>query len=129
MNDKKLWPVFSEFIRLRDSNENGYCKCITCPNIRYFRQMDCGHGVSRQHMAIKYDETNNHAQCKICNYHKKGNPKEYKIAVDKKYGKGTWDDLEIKSRTVQKLGSFEFNVMLQYYKGEVEKLRSIKNLR
>ena len=129
MIDKKLWPVFSEFIRLRDSNENGFVTCITCPNIRYWKNVDCGHGVSRGHMATKYDEQNNHGQCKICNCHKRGNPIEYKKAVEKKYGPGTWETIQAKARIPAKFGPFEIKTMIEYYKAEIEKLRSAKTLR
>lgn len=129
MNDAKLWPIFSIYIRLRDSNENGYCTCITCPAIRYYKNMDCGHGIPRQHMATKYAEKNNHAQCKKCNGFEGGKREKYKEAIDKKYGPGTWDFLELTSRMRVKYGPFEIKTMIFYYKAEIEKLRAAKNLR
>jgi|SRR5690606_28991210 len=130
MDDKKLWKVFSEFVRLRDSNENGYCKCFTCSNIRYYKNMDCGHGIKRQHMATKFHEKNNHAQCKLCNGPAgQGKPKEYREAIAKKYGPGTWEELEMLSRTVCKFSNFEIKAMLLYYTEEVKKLKAAKNLK
>lgn len=125
MNDKKLWKVFSEFIRLRDANANGYCKCITCGLIRHWKQMDCGHGIPRQHKATKFHEQNNHAQCKRCNGFEGGKREVYKIEVDKRYGAGTWDKLEVMSRMTAKRAQFEFDVMEEYYKEQVNIL-SIK---
>lgn len=130
MDDKKLWKVFSEFIRLRDSNENGYCTCFTCANIRYYKNMDCGHGIKRQHMATKFHEKNNHAQCKWCNGPAGGGkPKEYRAAMTKKYGPGTWEELELLSRSVCKFGSFEIKTMLFHYTEEVKKMKAAKNLK
>lgn len=130
MDDKKLWTIFSQFIRLRDSNENGFCKCLTCGAIRYYKNMDCGHGIQRGHMGTKYDEKNNHAQCKICNGpFGKGKPIEYKREVDKKYGPGTWEDMQFKARTVTKFGGFEIKIMTEHYTAEVEKMKATKNLR
>jgi hypothetical protein len=129
-NDKKLWPVFSEFIRLRDSDEKGFCKCFTCGAIRYFRQMDCGHGVKRQHMATKYHERNNHAQCKICNGPiGGGKPKEYRVNMNKKYGAGTWEEIEFLARTVCKFGKFEIEAMMFHFKEEVKKMKQTKDLK
>lgn len=128
-SDAKLWKIFSQYIRLRDSNENGYCTCFTCGAIRYWKNMDCGHGQGRQHMATKYAEQNNHAQCKLCNGPGEGKKDKYKIAMDKKYGPGTWDMMELKSRMKTKLGAFEFKTMEFYYKQEVEKLKASKNLK
>lgn len=130
MSDKKLWTMFSLFIRLRDSNENGFCKCFTCGGIRYFRNTDCGHGIKRQHMATKYHEQNNHAQCKICNGpFGGGKTKEYRAEMDKRYGPGTWESIEMLSRTVCKIGAFEIGTMLFYYTEEVKKLKAVKTLK
>lgn len=129
MNDKKLWPVFSIYIRLRDSDINGCCKCITCSNIRYYKDMDCGHGIPRQHMATKYHEQNNHAQCSQCNNFKRGNPVEYEKAVNKKYGPGTWEELKMLSRQPVKLSALEFNMMKLHFETEIERLKRGKNLR
>lgn len=130
MIDKKLWPVFSEYIRLRDSDENGFCRCFTCSNIRYFRNMDCGHGVRRGHMATKYHEQNNHAQCKLCNGPAGGGkPKEYEEAVDKRYGPGTWVSLQFLSRKIAKFTTFEVAALILAYKEKIAELRAAKNLR
>lgn len=123
--DKKLWPVFSEFIRLRDADENGMCSCFTCGLMRHWKQMDCGHGLGRQHKSTKYHEKNNHAQCKRCNGFEGGMRERYKENVDKKYGKGTWDLLEMMSRKPSKWGVFEIEQLIIYYKKEVEKLKKI----
>src|SRR5687767_4246038 len=65
--DGILWKVFSEYIRLRDSDDKGFCKCFTCPNIRFWNKGDCGHGIPRQYKSTKFNERNNHFQCKHCN--------------------------------------------------------------
>lgn len=124
--DKKLWKVFSEFIRLRDANEEGFCKCFTCSLVRHWRQMDCGHGVGRQHKSTKYHEKNNHAQCKRCNGFEGGKREVYKMEVDKRYGPGTWDLLELISRKPSKWGVFELEQLTIHYKKEVEKLKNLK---
>lgn len=128
MNDAKLWKIFSEFIRLRDADKNGLCQCITCGLIRPWKQMDCGHGIGRQHKATKYSEINNHAQCKRCNGFEGGKREIYKLEVDKRYGFGTWDKIELASRQICKRGKIEIEVMTEYYKKEVKKLKLEKNL-
>ena len=127
-NDKKLWKVFSEFIRLRDADNYGNVRCFTCPAFKSYRLMDCGHGVPRQHKATKFDERNNHAQCKKCNGFEGGNQAIYKEEVEKRYGEGTWDTLVLKSRQVCKRGKVEIEVMTEYYKNEVKKLKQLKGL-
>jgi hypothetical protein len=123
MNDKKLWKVFSEYIRQRDADSNGMCSCFTCGLVRHWKQMDCGHGIGRQHWGTRYNEKNNHAQCKRCNGFEGGKREIYKQRVDARYGKGTWDLLELSSRKAKKWGQFEIDQMEKYYK---EKLNQFK---
>lgn len=127
MNDKKLWKVFSEYIRLRDSDENGNVKCFTCGNIRHWTKVDCGHGIGRQHKATKFHEQNNHGQCKRCNGFEGGKREVYKEEVDKRYGAGTWDKLEVQARSVCKRGQFEIDVMCEHYKKQRDILKKVKS--
>jgi len=40
-----LDSIFSKYIRLRDSDKNGYCKCVTCPKTGFWTKdgMQAGH--------------------------------------------------------------------------------------
>lgn len=126
--DKKLWKVFSEFIRLRDSDEKGFCKCFTCGRIKFWKDLDCGHGIGRQHKSTKYDEKNNQAQCKRCNGFEGGMREIFKQHMDKKYGTGTWDLMELKSKKPAKWSVFEYQALINYYAPEVEKMKKEKGL-
>ena len=121
-----LWPVFSEYIRLRDSNDQGYATCFTCGLVRHWKQGDCGHGIPRQHKATKYSEINNNFQCKKCNGFEGGVREVYKENIDAKYGPGTWDKLQVASRQVCKAGKYEYDVMIEFYKKKVAELKSKK---
>ena len=39
----KLDRVFSKYIRLRDTDENGYFTCPTCGKVKPFEKADCSH--------------------------------------------------------------------------------------
>ena len=123
MNDSKLWKVFSEYIRRRDSDKDGNCKCFTCNLVRPWKQMDCGHGIPRQHKATKFSEINNHAQCKRCNGFEGGKREVYKVEVDKRYGAGTWDKLELASKMTFKRTQFDIDLMTEIYKQQLKKLK------
>ncbi len=128
MSDAKLWKIFSEFIRLRDTDQEGFGKCFTCNRIIHWKKGDCGHGLGRQHKATKFNECNNHLQCKTCNGFEGGKREVYKEEMDKRYGSDTWNKLEIASRQICKRGKFEIEMMTEYYKKEVQKLKLEKNL-
>lgn len=129
VNDKKLWSAFSLFIRLRDADSQGICYCFTCGLPRNYKGMDCGHGIGRQHWGTRYNEMNNHAQCKRCNGFEGGKGDVYKQKVDEKYGAGTWDLLLVKAQTNRKqLSQFECDVLEKHYRQEAEKLATAKGI-
>lgn len=87
---KKLWRVFSEFIRLRDSDIKGYCKCITCDRVLYWKGkgMQAGHFIPQKGSpAILFHEKNVHAQCNKCNGFLQGQQYIYGKELEKRYGK------------------------------------------
>lgn len=57
---------FSLYIRLRDSDANGYSRCISCGKPVYWKEADCGHFINRRHMNTRYDERNCNLQCRNC---------------------------------------------------------------
>lgn len=128
MNDAKLWKVFSEYIRLRDCDESGNGSCITCGRLIHYSRGDCGHGIPRQHKATKFNEQNNHLQCKRCNGFEGGKREVYKEEVNKRYGPQTWEKLEVMSRMTCKRDQFEIEVMTKHYKKLVDELRKTKHL-
>lgn len=125
-DEQVLWPVFSLYIRLRDSDKNGIGLCFTCNKPKHYLKADCGHGIPRQHKATKYNEQNNHLQCKACNGFQGGMREAYKEHMDKKYGSGTWDKMLVASKSVSKLGKVEIDLLAAHYAKEVERLKAEK---
>lgn len=121
--EKKCWDAFSKFIRLRDADENGICKCFTCNYRAHWTKMDCGHGIPRQFKSTWLDERNNHAQDKRCNGFLGGMREVYKVEMDKKYGTGTWDKMEIKSKLPSRKTDFDYKVLTMYYTQKFQELQ------
>jgi hypothetical protein len=127
--ENNLWKIFSIFIRLRDAQiDTGLVRCFTCSAIKHWRDGDCGHGIGRQHKSTKFDEKNNHFQCKKCNGFEEGRKDVYSKNVDKRYGAGTWDWLQLTSRKTCHRGLFEFEILEVYYKNEIQRLLKEKHL-
>lgn len=120
MNDKKLWSVFSIFIRTREIDEEGIATCFTCGRKKHWKYMDCGHGIPRQYKSTKFDEKNNQVQCKRCNGFEGGKREVFKVEMDKKYGKGTWDLMILKSKQVCRRSQFEIDALTKYYKEQIK---------
>lgn len=100
---KHCYDIYSLFIRMRDSDEQGIGTCITCPRQCFFYDncADNGHGFSRKHMATAFHPQNNNLQCKGCNGPGNGMQYDYCIAVSNKFGKGTAEKLSALSKTTK----------------------------
>lgn len=92
--------VFSKLIRLKEADENGLVQCFTCPTIRPWTQMQCGHFVKRGNMTTRFSEKNCRPQCKECNEHKDGNEKIFAERLEAEE-KGLVETLEETGRGVQ----------------------------
>lgn len=64
----KLDKVMSLYVRMRDSKEFHfrYFRCISCGQVKPIEQGDCGHYISRTHMALRFDSRNMNCECRHC---------------------------------------------------------------
>ena len=99
---KKADKYWSQYVRLRDSNDEGVAECITCGVSKHWKQLQCGHFVSRRVNLLRYDEENTNAQCMGCNVMKHGDIYTYGKNLDLKYGDGTADKLHAQRFTSHK---------------------------
>jgi len=100
---KKLWKVFSQFIRQRDSYQ-----CFTCGRRGEGSGMHAGHFISKSvgGVDLYFDEENVHAQCYNCNINLSGNQYEYSLRLGEKakalyLKKGQfnkWTEIDYKSK-------------------------------
>ena len=95
---QRLDRVFSEYIRLRDANENGFCRCATCGAMWRWQIMQNGHYINRQHIIID------------------------------KYGVKVLEELETAKRVIEKWTVSDYQGKIEYYKAEVNRLRKEKGL-
>lgn len=117
---KKADKYFSLYIRSRDSNANGLSQCITCGTFKSWKDMDCGHFISRRFESVRYDERNAHSQCKKCNRFENGNQFEHGMKIDEKYGQGTAEKLLQESKMLCKRKQFDYEEIAKEYKLKVE---------
>jgi len=119
---------FSLFIRIRDTQEDGYCRCITCGRVVTPKECDCGHYVKRQHLATRFSEENCHAQCKRCNAFEQGRDAEYRRKLVEIYGEDKVLLLEAGKRTTSKTSATALKLIEQLYKDKAKKLSKEKGI-
>jgi hypothetical protein len=119
---RRLWPIFSLYIRLRDANSSGYARCVTCNKLYHVKQLQAGHFVPGRHNSILYDERNVHAQCYLCNMILKGNPRKYDAFMRAKYGQDVIDELDSMDADMRRWTPAELLELIQHYKQRVKEL-------
>jgi len=85
-------------VRLKASDDNGYCSCVTCGVTKHYKDgMQGGHYKPRGKSATKLLEENVHPQCNACNsfgmkFH--GKESTYTLYMIDTYGREFVDELE-----------------------------------
>ena len=102
---KRVWLVFSRYIRLRDclrttgSPEHG--ECISCGEPKSYSELDAGHFVAK-HANNYFSERGVNIQCQSCNRFKGGNPLGYRRGLLLLYGEEITSELELENRPIKK---------------------------
>lgn len=126
---RKLDDVFSQYIRLRDSDEHGLITCYCCGKKIPIKESQNMHFIPRQHMSLRFSEINCHAGCIRCNYFLNGNIELYTLHMKKEYGNDIVERLTISRNQTSKISEFEYKSMIDHYKKEIEKLIIEKNIK
>jgi hypothetical protein len=124
---KKLDTVFSQFIRLRGCNEEGWGNCWTCDRLRHWKEVDCGHFITRAKMSTRWMETNCQFQCKQCNMNG-GQQYIFSKKLDEFHGEGTAEAILIASNRTRKFSVHELEEMYQYYKNRVDEIKESRGM-
>ena len=108
---KKLWVVFSQYIRQRDK----YI-CISCGKTLNKLVSQAGHYIPKTAgLSIYFDERNVNCQCIGCNCFRHGNLSAYAVAMRAKYGPNILEELDAKRRQFKKYTVMEYQQLIAYY--------------
>jgi hypothetical protein len=119
---KELDKWFSLYIRLRDSDHAGFCKCVTCGKVAHYKSQQCGHFQSRRHYATRWDEENCQVQSYGCNVGNQGEQFKFAKWLNDNYGEGKAEELEQKARQTVKFSDQDLLDKIKYYKEKVYEL-------
>jgi hypothetical protein len=122
----KLDRIFSRFCRMRDADENGTCSCVTCGKLAHWKEMHNGHFIKRQHMAVRFDEHNTHAQCCRCNLYMGGQQDSYGLYILKTYGGDELQRLVAAKHVTKKWARSELEELINSYASRVKEIERVK---
>lgn len=124
---------FHKFIRLRDTDDNGYGNCISSGQRLKYGTEECqaGHWFPGGHYkALEFNADNVNLQGKSDNYYKSGAGPMYRINLIKKIGPYRVEELErialISKRTSFKEDRFLMIEIIEKYKIKVKQLSKTK---
>lgn len=110
-------------VRLKASNDNGFCTCVTCGKFDHYKNMQGGHYIGRRHTSTKLLEENIHPQCPECNGFgmKFGNAKQvYTLYMIDMYGRDFVDWMVEESRKTKKWNRAELEIQMEEIKEEIK---------
>lgn len=116
---KEADKYWSQATRLRHSKD-GWAQCITCSVRKPWKELQCGHFVSRAVNVLRYDSENCNPQCYSCNVMKYGERYEYAKQLDLMYGDGTADKLHARRFESHKFTTFELEDIIKDAKTEID---------
>ena len=119
---KDLDKIFSLYIRTKYA-KNGVVKCYTCGKMGEIKKMQCGHFVSRQYLATRWDENNTRVQCWGCNGFGGGRLLDFEENLAGEIGKAKVEAIKMRRHNIVKLDSLWYNEHIQCYEEKLKKLR------
>lgn len=118
----KADAVFSQYIRRRDADGRGNCRCITCQKVAPIAEMQCGHFASRLHRSLRWDERNAAAQCVGCNMFHEGRKDVFAVALVEKYGPHILYELQQDKQKIVKWTVPQLEGLIEDLKKKIEEL-------
>ena len=118
---KKLWQVFSKYIRARDNYT-----CVTCGKKGEGSGIHAGHYITKSvgGLSLYFHEQNVHAQCYRCNIHLSGNWTAYREFILRTYGQEVDNELmRLKDKGYRTISVLEYKQLIKEYE---EKLKEIQ---
>jgi|TARA_R110000824_G_scaffold49230_10_gene138224 hypothetical protein len=125
---KELDKWFSLYIRLRSCDDLGFVKCYTSKRYYHYKNIHAGHFMSRKCLSTRWCETNVQPQSIADNLFGQGRQYQFGKELDAEYGEGTAEELQIKSRQIQKFSRIDYEEKITYYKSIVKNLKKEKGI-
>jgi endogenous inhibitor of DNA gyrase (YacG/DUF329 family) len=119
---KKLDKLFSEYVRRKNSDDIGMTNCFTCGTKKHWKEQHAGHFMSRRHHSTRWDEINVQVQCPKCNLFNQGEQYKFGLYLDQRYGEGTAEELNIRSKTIVKINRVDYEEAIQNIKNKLKTL-------
>ncbi len=133
----RLSGIMQLYIRLLETDENGYGHCCSCGKSLRWDESQGGHfhPKGRNYPASSFEEENIHLQCAECNCGQGGNSSGYLKYMNREYGGWNETTLEFENPVVDRINSLihtyldteEVRERVRIYKKKCKDIAETKN--
>ena len=120
----KALQTLQKLVRLKASDDNGYCECVTCGKILPWNEAHGGHYIPKGHSSYwSLVEENVHVQCPGCNNFgmKHGTAaQQYTLYMLDTYGRDFVEDMENRKRDERKLYKKDYLDMIKEWTEQIK---------
>lgn len=109
----RAWKLFSEYIRRRDSDKEGYVRCVTCNSLKHYSKQQAGHFIPGRNLSILFEQDCVHPQCRGCNLYGGGKAKEYFLFMRDRYGLKRIEELYVQANTTRKYTESDYEKLIE----------------
>ena len=111
--------------RLESADEDGNCTCVTCGNVKHWKEMDGGHWISRTYTIHKLNPNNIHAQCKGCNRFDHKIHDDYTLWMIDNYGMEFVEEMNATKHEPKKYARDEIEAMKYILKERIKEFEHL----
>jgi hypothetical protein len=111
---KNLDTIFSTYIRRKDAIDD-IATCVTCGKKDHYKNLQCGHFMSRSNYSTRWEENNVGVQCYGCNISRSG--EQYKFS--QYLGDMLSNEMFVKSKQTVKFADEDLINLIKYYTEKV----------
>lgn len=119
-----LWSIW---VRRKDA-KGGLATCVSCGAVKRWQEQQCGHFVSRVHLATRFLDQNCAVQCFSCNVLRGGNYVEYAVWIEANWGWQTIRDLREMKHTTLKISRSGYEERIAEVRGKLAELDEAERL-
>ena len=120
----KCLRAFQLLRRLEEADDNGFCECVTCGEVRHYTTVHGGHFVPKGKSSFyAFDSNNVWPQCPACNLYgmKHGTAAQvYTLYMIRKFGKRQVDNMLANQSSAIKLYAKDYREMLADFNARIK---------
>ena len=121
---QSAWRLFSEYVRRRHADHDGYTRCYTSGVVAHWTELQCGHAIGGRNNAVLFDEEICRPQTVAENVFKRGNYPVFTAKLIREHGLEWFEEKLAGARQAVKLDRETLETIIETYKAKLEELDS-----